>query len=309
MNRRLTKLERAGIFLSQIAMWGTASTLLDKEHASSVNRWLNKNLEMPEAVKDLFIEGAITSYFRDEGIEVNEGIEGAGILSGAYNLVQTLLDDNNNEVSFQVPGALNFKSRAGSVIKAALDLAYGVTSDDEFNALKYAHSLATDPNMATGLRNGAKAFIGWYHQKAFNTKGAMISDTVTKKQSIGMLFGGSLLDSSTSAELYNIYSDMNKYVTELYEDGLAPIVEEIALDLNMSPENRRNLMNKYSTTMNAHRKMIHDTYGSAGLKAYNKLVRQHLSKQTIADRNTKYSRQYGEVILKHLSNFYNRSEQ
>lgn len=308
LNRRLTKLERMGILFGQLAMWGTASTILSKEDASTVNRYLHKELQIPEAVRNIFVEGIITSYFREMGLEVNEGIEGAGILSGAYDIVEAVLSGEMDEVSFQVPGSLNFVSRAGSVVKAALALGYGVIGDEDFNALRYAYNVATDANMATGFRNASKAFIGLYYHKAFNTKGDTISDSITDKQSIGMLFGASLLDSATSSELYNIYQDSNKYVEALYEDGMKDIVEDIALDLDMSDVDRRNLTNKFNETLNAHRTMIYDTYGSAGVKHYNELLQKQLSKKTVARNNQRYSRQYGEVVLQYLSDyFYNRS--
>ena len=311
LNKRLTTTERLAIFLGQVAMWGAAGTLLNKEHASKVNREIYPHLQdVPEWLRDTFLEGAVTNFFREEGINVDEGIEGGGIISGAWKIADAILNGDISKIDFELPGSFKATSRLTSTAKAMLELAYGLTADDDFDALKYAYNVSTDKHMASSFRNGARAFLGWYYHKNFNTSGKLVSDSVTKEQSIGMLFGASLNDAAVSAELYNIYSDSDRIIRELYEDGLQDIVKEMSLDLHSSPENRRNLSNKFSHTLRALRTAIKDEYGISGVKLLNKMLRKDLSQVSVNDNNKRYGRQNGEIAIQYLSESYNfnRSE-
>jgi hypothetical protein len=311
LNKRLTTQEKIAIFLGQVAMWGATGTLFNKEHASKINRELYPHLQdIPEWLRDTFLEGAVTSFFREEGINVDEGIEGGGILSGAWKIADAILSEDISKIDFELPGSFKAISRLTSTAKAMLELAYGVTADDNFDALKYAYNVSTDKNMASSFRNGARAFLGWYYHKNFNTAGKLVSDSVTKEQSIGMLFGASLNDAAVSAELYNIYSDSERIIKELYEDGLQGIVKEMSMDLSSSPENRRDLSIRFSHTLKALRTAIKDEYGISGVRILNKMLRKDLSQLSVNDNNKRYGRQNGEIAVQYLSELYNfnRSE-
>lgn len=310
-NKRLTRLERASILLGQVAMWGAAGTLLSNEDASTVNRKLYPYMkDMPEWLKDAFIDGAITSYFKEEfGINVDEGIEGGNIISGFYNIVESVLDGDLSSIEFELPGSFKAVSRLSSTLKATLELAWGLSMDDDFEALKYAHTVVSDKNVASSFRNTARAFIGWYYNKAFNTAGNLVSDKVTKEQSVGMLFGANITEATTSAELYNIYSDHRKVITELYEDGLEPLIKDMSAELNMSATQRLNAASKFRSTLKSLRAMIYSEYGRSGLREFNKLVKKGLSQRSVQGNNKRYGRQHGEIVLQYLSDLnYNRSE-
>lgn len=311
LNKRLTIPEKISIFLGQVAMWGAAGTVLSKEHASTFNREAYKYLQdVPEWLRNIFLEGAVTSFFREMGLNVDEGIEGGNIISGAYKIVDSILNGDVSKIDFELPGSFKAVSRISSTALAALELAYGTTMDDNFDALKFAYNVSTDKNMASSFRNASRAFIGWYYHKNFNTSGQLVSDNVTKEQSIGLLFGASLLDSVTSAELYNIYSDSKKTITELYEDGLQDTVREMSLNLNMSEENRLRLASDFRHRLKAFRTMIYDQYGRVGVIEFNKLLRKDLQQTSVQDKNTRYGRQHGEIVLQYLSDLnYNRSEE
>ena len=311
LNKRLTVPEKMGIFLGQVAMWGAAGTVLSKEHASSFNREAYKYLQdVPEWLRNAFLEGLVTSFFREMGLNVDEGIEGGNIISGAYKIADAVLNGDVSKIDFELPGSFKAVSRISSTALAALELAYGTTMDDNFDALKFAYNVSTDKNMASSFRNASRAFIGWYYHKNFNTSGQLVSDDVTKEQSIGLLFGASLLDSVTSAELYNIYSDSKKTIKELYEDGLQDTVKEMSLNLNSSKENRLSLASDFRHKLKAFRTMIYDQYGRTGVIEFNKLLRQDLQQTSVQDKNAKYSRQNGEIVIQYLSDLnYNRSEE
>lgn len=308
VHNRLTVQEKLGIALGQITMWGMTGTLLNREDASNVNRWANEKLQgLPENVRQTFLNGIITTFFREAyGLEVSEPIEGAKLISTGNDLLQVILG-NEDIQEVELPGAFQVTSRATALMKAALTLG-GLRSegDGPVDIIRYAQNIAMDPNMASGFRNLTKMYIGLTTQRAFNTSGKLIKDNVNFEQAIGMGFGMGLTESRVSSELYNIYNNMQKTIKTDFEDTMLPVMTTIMNSFNLPEEERYRLTNKFNTARAAYIERAHQQYGLAGQKEAVANIKKFFRSPSLAVSNEKYSRQYGNNILEYMTDLFYR---
>ena len=278
MNRRLTPWERTAIMLGQIGMWGVAGTAFtDKSHQLNVNRWLSENLQfLPEGLQDMFISGVITSWSRDLGWNIEEGIGGAGIPSAivtAYNALDDMVTKGELPDTFEItlPGAWQWPARLGGTARllyqvpmVALDMmGFKIGEGSDYDIL---HDMATYKYEPAGPKNIARMLLALSTGNIYNTQGRVVAQNVTDLQALGQLGGFGMLETDLSQELYTIYADKEKAVKEVIDTEIKPILSK--LNFSNSDEVNEKYTAQLHNKIDSLYQQMYNVYGVDGVRSF-----------------------------------------
>lgn len=274
-NKRLTKRERIGIMMGQVALWGAvATTISDPNLQMNANIKLRENLQfLPESWKNLFIDGIIKSYLVEEGLYAQEGIGGAGVFDIAYTLYKSFTDKDMDSVDVEIPGGFKAPTRMMTALKSAAWLAgIGLDETDEYTPYHVAKKIVMEKDAPSGLRNVSRFILGNYYHEAYSTNGRMITDDVTPEQARGLILGFSLSESAQAQALYLIHNNAEKAIGDFYDDMVGKYVK--GWNPGDADEVKREKLNRIREGLSTVLDFAVKTYGQDGRRI---LRRKHQS--------------------------------
>lgn len=289
-NKRLTTREKIGVFTGQVVLWGAVGTLVsDPENQINLNIKLREEMEwVPDEIKNLFLDGIVKSWMKEEGLYAQEGIGGAEILDTVVKLANAI---ESGGTDIQLPGGFTWPTRLGSAVKTALWIS-GVNIDpgDSYTPYHVAKKIVIDPNAPSGLRNVSKFILGYWFNEAYTTNGRLIDTDITKEQATGELFGMSLSDSAQAQALYMIHNNMEKTIDEFYDDMVGKYLRQ------WNPGDSEAVKQERMSILKENLQAVHKlaaSYGVSGIRYAQQKIRSGFKYQQMrtVDTNKKYTGQ------------------
>lgn len=160
-NTRLTKLQRAGLGLSQLAFWGGAGFVGEEFGVNMYNGLVNR-FSVDEDLARTITNGLITNLANDMGYEISEGLEVGELIDRFFDMDDTL---GRGLVKINIP-AMRWTDRLSSCWNLVRNL-YHTASEDDENMMMLAVKTAQDKSLPTGIRTLANMYTGLTKNKLF----------------------------------------------------------------------------------------------------------------------------------------------
>lgn len=305
-NKRLSPSQRLGILASNIVMFGTAGTLGTKLTEVNMYRYLKDSQQMPSEVAGAITTGIIREALRTAGYDIDEGLSLGEWVGKEFSFMDT--DGEDFMVTDLIPAssAIGHVAAVGHVISNLIN-----PKTTNYDVVDFAQMVSRERGLPTGVRKAAQAYLAYETHKITNTKGNIVKDNTSIKDSMAILTGFTPAESTYSNYIYEMIKDEEKFMNSCYEDYVKPY-QDAYNSYNEDISGRMDDPQKAEEELKRREIAVNKAYNAALQMLYNREVGAKLikdfKKKVIAgyrtskvdESSTKYGYRYNPNLMRSI---------
>lgn len=300
----LTRQEKVGLLLANLAAYGVSGTFLGRENTLQVYQSLGIEQEdiYNNPIMPYLADGIITTIAAEYGYDIREGVGIGDMIDRLFRTVNFMSEDFG--VLPEVPASAVVKQSV-AVYQAVKELVAPSTGVRDL--LHFWRIAATTPYMIPGLKNAGNFMLALDARGFYDKNGDILEENVSDRDAVMSLFGIKSIKNRALTDAYNTIATDKENIEDIFNKMLKPSIDQMNTyyrtrslpDINRDSEESQKLYNTYLQNKRAVIKYVSD-YHPSQLKYLHSLInRAESSGRRIEDRL-----QYNPILREALMQRY-----
>lgn len=265
---RLTTAQKARLWGSQIALWGTAGTFGDDETDVNMYSGLVKHGISPE-MADVITNGLIGAAAHDNGIYIDEGLGLKEQLTGMFGVYDAVRGE------FKLPNIPAGKAlpQGLAILSAINEMVAPETGDYDF--WRYLKYVATTKNLPSSWRNTSKALLAMKYKKFYDNYGDEIKSDAETHHAIAQFLGFGPYETKQLRDMYVGFTDREEALEAMIE-RIKPYADAMKHYNYLDPDKEQHLKiieENYKTVLRGELELLRESFpeGDTMATAYKRI--------------------------------------